>query len=157
MMENIQPTQTAESRLKKLAQQFGKFFLVGIMNTLIDLIVLNISTLSSGITEGSGYAIQKGFSFIAAVTFSYFVNKNWTFQDKSTENSGRKFSQFFFISIIGMIINVSAATAAITYIKPLLNLTFLSDQLWVSIGALCGTAIGLLWNFLGYKLWVFKK
>jgi hypothetical protein len=60
-----------------------------------------------------------------------------------------------------MLINVTAATVVVTYLKPVinpaLNLAFLTDQIWVNIGALGGTAIGLIWNFAGYKFWVFKK
>lgn len=150
-----------ESGVKKTGRQFIKFALIGVMNTLVDLAVLNTETLLSGVKEGSGYAVQKGFSFLVAVTFSYFMNKNWTFEDKSQENQARKFSQFLFISVIGMLINVTVATVVVTYLKPavnpVLNLAFLTDQLWVNIGALSGTAIGLIWNFLGYKLWVFRK
>lgn len=142
-------------------QQFIRFFLVGIMNTLVDLIILNIETTITGLKSGSPYAIQKGFSFIVAVTFSYFFNKYWTFKDKSKEEEGKKFSQFLFVSIIGMLVNVSSATLTIAYLKPFidstLNLGFLNDQLWVNIGALAGTAVGLIWNFIGYKFWVFKK
>lgn len=142
-------------------RQFVKFFLVGVMNTLIDLFILNIETTITGIREGSGYAIQKGFSFIVAVTFSYFFNKHWTFRDKSQEEEGKKFSQFLFVSIIGMLVNVSASTLAVTYLKPfanqLLGWGFLTDQLWVNIAALVGTFFGLIWNFIGYKFWVFKK
>lgn len=163
-MESPLPQNAPSEQKKSLlqtAQQFAKFFLVGIMNTLIDLLVLNIETIASGVKDGGGYALQKGVSFIAAVTFSYFLNKNWTFQDKSSEGQTKKFSQFLFVSLIGMIINVSAAFLAIEYVKPLVNstlqLSFLTDQLWVSIGGLFGTAAGLLWNFVGYKLWVFKK
>jgi putative flippase GtrA len=131
------------------------------MNTLVDLSILNVETILTSVREGSGYAVQKGISFLAAVTFSYFVNKRWTFQDKSQEEAGKKFSQFFFVSVIGMAINVSVATLMVTYGKPAINaalgLSFLTDQLWVNIGALSGTAIGLVWNFVGYKFWVFKK
>jgi putative flippase GtrA len=158
-MENTETmaVQPKEGLAKKLYQQFGKFILVGIMNTLVDLIILNIETILSGTREGTGYAIQKGFSFLVAVIFSYALNKNWTFEDKSKEQEGKKFTQFLFVSVIGMVINVTAATVAVTYIKPLLGLTFIIDQLWVSVGGLCGTAAGLLWNFIGYKFWVFKK
>lgn len=159
-MENSIPAPTSNPT-KKFIEQFAKFVLVGIMNTAVDLIILNIETVLSGVREGSGYAIQKGISFLAAVTFSYFINKYWTFQDQSKENEGKKFSQFFFVSAIGMIINVSVATVVVTYLKTpindVLNLSILTDQLWVSLGALCGTAIGLFWNFIGYKFWVFKK
>ena len=142
-------------------EQFIKFALIGTMNTFVDLVVLNIETLLSGVKEGTGYGIQKGFSFLVAVVLSYFLNKHWAFQDKSEKNQGRKFSQFLMISLVGMFINVTVATLAVTYLKgpanQLLNLSILTDQIWVSLGALCGTAIGLIWNFLGYKFFVFKK
>jgi len=147
--------------IKKTVKQFIKFGIIGVMNTGVDLAVLNAETLITGAKEGSLYAIQKGLSFLVAVTFSYFLNKNWTFRDKSKEDEGRKFSQFLFVSIVGMLVNVTAATVVVTYLKTpvnnLLNLPMLTDQLWVNIGALSGTALGLIWNFIGYKFWVFKK
>jgi putative flippase GtrA len=149
------------SKLKTLFNQFGKFFLIGILNTLVDLAVINAETLLSGVKDGAGYAVQKGVAFLVAVTMSYFLNKNWTFGDTSKQEQGKKFSQFLFVSIIGMVINISVSTVAVTYAKPVINsilqLSFLTDQVWVSLGALTGTAFGLIWNFLGYKFWVFKK
>jgi putative flippase GtrA len=158
-MENI--AQPIESTKQKLVAQFGKFVLVGIMNTLVDLIVLNVEMAVTGIVVGGGYSIQKAISFLFAVTFSYVINKHWTFQDKSKDGEGKKMSQFFAVSVVGMIINVSVATIVVTYlqipINNLLNLSFLTPQLWGTIGALGGTAIGLIWNFIGYKFIVFKK
>ncbi len=146
---------------KKSLSQFLRFAAIGAMNTGVDLVVLNIETITTGIKDGAGYGIQKGVSFLVAVTFSYFLNKHWTFQDKSKKDEGRKFSQFLFVSVIGMLINVSVATITVTYLKEPINefvsLKFLTDQLWVSIGGLAGTAVGLFWNFIGYKFWVFKK
>jgi len=156
-MENVATqTQPNEGFATKLYQQAGKFILVGIMNTLVDLIILNLETIASGQRSGGAYAIQKAVSFIVAVTFSYYVNKNWTFEDKSKEQQGRKFSQFIGVSLVGMLINVTVATVVVTYVRPVLGLN-ISAQLWVSLGALCGTAVGLFWNFIGYKFWVFKK
>jgi putative flippase GtrA len=154
-------------KVKKSFGQFFRFAIIGAMNTGVDLIVLNIETISTGIKSGSGYAIQKGISFLVAVTFSYFLNKHWTFKDTSKKDEGKKFSQFFFVSIIGMLINITAATVAVTYLQnPINNLLNLPSiitkadtlaQIWVTIGGLSGTAIGLIWNFIGYKFWVFKK
>jgi len=161
-MENtMTQAQSQDGLIKKLTQQFGKFILVGTMNTLIDLLVLNILMIITGIVVGAGYSVEKAISFLFAVTFSYFVNKHWTFQDKSKEGEGKKMSQFFVVSFIGMLINVTAATIVVNYLQiPLSNmlpLTFLTPKLWGTVGALCGTAAGLLWNFVGYKFWVFKK
>ncbi|MCK9378832.1 MAG: GtrA family protein [Candidatus Moranbacteria bacterium] len=147
--------------VKKSFGQFLRFAVIGAMNTGVDLIILNIETISTGIKEGTGYGIQKGLSFLVAVTFSYFLNKHWTFEDASRKNEGKKFSQFLSVSVIGMIINVTVATVTVTYLKApindFLNFNFLTDQIWVSLGGLAGTAVGLIWNFIGYKFWVFKK
>jgi putative flippase GtrA len=150
-----------KSGFKKLAEQFAKFFLVGVMNTAVDLIILNIEMAITAIAVGVGYSIEKSISFLFAVTFSYFINKYWTFQDKSKEGEGRKMSQFLAVSFVGMLINVTTATIVVNYLQTpvsnLLHLSFLTPKLWGTLGALCGTAVGLLWNFVGYKLWVFKK
>lgn len=148
-------------RLKTLVQQFTKFFLVGIMNTGVDLVILNTAMFITGIATGVGYSAQKAISFLGAVTFSYFINKYWTFQDKSKEDEGKKMSQFFAVSFIGMLINVGTASLVVNYLQtPITNalsLPVLDPKLWGTFGALCGTAVGLFWNFIGYKLWVFKK
>jgi len=158
-MENI--AEPAENKMHQLMAQFGKFVLVGIMNTLVDLIVLNVEMAVTGIVIGAGYSAEKAISFLFAVTFSYVINKHWTFQDKSKEGEGKKMSQFFAVSVVGMIINVSVATIVVTYlqipINNILHLAFLTPKLWGTIGALGGTAIGLIWNFIGYKFIVFKK
>lgn len=146
---------------KTIIEQFAKFFLVGIMNTGVDLIILNILITLSGVAVGMGYSAQKALSFLAAVTFSYFINKHWTFQDKSKEGEGKKMSQFFAVSFVGMIINVTTATIVVNFLQTpinnIINLPIMTPQLWGNLGALCGTAVGLGWNFVGYKLWVFKK
>ena len=138
-------------------KQFIKFALIGILNTGVDLIILNIATLISGITSGTGYAVQKGLSFLTAVCCSYFLNKYWAFQDKSHFHEGIKVAEFLLVSLFGMVINISVATVVVTYLKPLVNISLLNDNIWVNIGALSGTAVGLMWNFLGYKLFVFHK
>lgn len=160
-MNESQTMEKPASRIKTLFEQFAKFFLVGVMNTGVDLVILNIEMLVTGIAVGVGYSIQKALSFLVAVTFSYFINKHWTFQDKSKEAEGKKMSQFFAVSFVGMIINVTTATLVVNYLQApinnILNLPMLTPALWGTLGALCGTAIGLFWNFIGYKLWVFKK
>jgi len=134
---------------------------VGLINTGIDLLVLNAETLLTGVKDGSGFALQKGMSFAVAAVFSYALNRRWTFQDTSSTGQRRRFAQFFTISVMGALINVSAATAIVTYgralLGPILGTDLLTEQLWVNVGALCGTGAGFLWNFLGYKLVVFRS
>jgi putative flippase GtrA len=137
--------------------QFAKFVLIGFMNFFIDLAILNVEMLVSGKSAGLYYTAFKAVSFLFAVTFSYFFNKHWAFQDKKKTEQGRQFSQFLFVSIIGMIINVSTASIVVNYIAPQIQFVTLSGKLWGNLGAVGGAATGLIWNFLGYKFWVFKK
>ncbi len=141
--------------------QFVRFGLIGGLNTGVDLVILNILMFSTGFFSGTPYTFFKSISFIFAATFSYFMNKKWAFKDNSKEKSVQKFSQFFAVSLVGMVINVSVASLVVTYLQPLITtqIAFLAfgPKIWGSIGALFGTAIGLIWNFVGYKFFVFKK
>ncbi|MBF0343897.1 MAG: GtrA family protein [Nitrospirae bacterium] len=134
-------------------RQFLTFALIGMLNTLVDLLVMNVETLLTGLKHGLPFALQKGVSFMTAVFFSYYFNKRFTFHDKSTDKDKKKLVQFFIISSVGMTINVMVATLVVTLAGRYANI---NSQVMVNVGALCGTASGLIWNFIGYKLWVFK-
>lgn len=140
--------------------QFVRFGLIGGLNTGVDLVILNVLMFAFSVYEGAGYSMIKAVSFCFAATLSYFLNKHWAFRDNSKVKRAIQFSQFFAVSVVGAIINVSIATLIVTFVKPALGgelIIPISNQLWGTIGALGGTAFGLIWNFLGYKLLVFKK
>lgn len=133
--------------------QFAKFGLVGVLNTLIDLGVLNLLIFFSGITSGLGYSVFKGISFVVAVVNSYFWNKYWTFEKGGEVKTG-EFLQFFIVAGLGFAINVGTASLIVNIIGPQFGL---SDKIWANIGAIIATLAGMIWNFLGYKFIVFKK
>ena len=137
-----------------VAFQFGKFVSVGLANTAVDFGVLNILIFLSGITFGIYYAIFKGISFIAASTHSYFWNKFWTFRKKETGQVGKEIVQFFIVSVIGLAINVGAASLIVNLVGPYWGVSL---KIWANVGAAAGSIAGLIWNFLGYKFIVFKK
>ena len=137
--------------------QFVRFGLIGGLNTGVDLVILNTLMFLAGVYEGTGYSFFKAISFCAAASFSYFMNKHWAFKDRTKKKQVQQFSQFFAVSVVGAIINVSVATIVVTYAKPIVGTALINDALWGSVGALGGTAVGLIWNFFGYKLLVFKK
>lgn len=144
-----------KARLKRVIKQFAKFVIVGGINTGIDFLVLNTLIYVTGIEAGSRLFILNSISFSVAVMNSYFMNKYWTFQDKTkTEQATIKFSAFFIISIIGLLINGAVLTSITTHIPPFFNL---SAVMWANIAKLFATGFSLVWNFIGYKLFVFKK
>lgn len=136
-------------------KQFSKFIIVGGINTAIDVIILRILVGVTGIVSGGGIVVLNAVSFSAAVVNSYFMNKLWTFEDKTrTEKEPFKFTQFFIVSIIGISINSGVVYAITTFTSPMLGL---SEANWVVVAKLLATGFSLVWNFVGYKLFVFKK
>ncbi len=146
--------------------QFGKFFLTGIMNLLVDFGTLalvtvlfrkflNIHSTDTLLTIGAVitfYSLFKALSFTVSNINSYFWNKYWTFDQAGDKKS--EFFQFFIVSIVGFIVNVVVASLVFNGFSSSAVLT--SDQ-WSLIGAAGGSVAGLFWNFFGYKFIVFKS
>lgn len=137
-----------------ILKQIGKFVIVGGINTGIDFLVLNIEMALTGITSGPGMLVLNTISFSAATTNSFFMNKRWTFEDKGAVQEGVKFSQFLLVSIVGIIINGGIVYLITSFTTPLFGL---SPQLWANVAKLLATGISLIWNFIGYKFFVFKR
>jgi len=106
----------------------------------------------------SVFVIQKGFSFIIATVNSYFWNRSWTFsRGKAPRESAKKdFFQFLLVSIVGFLLNVGIA-AFIFYFGTDKGILADKPETMKNIGAFGGTIIALFWNFLGYKLFVFRR
>jgi len=133
--------------------QMGKSFLVGILNTFIDLGVLNLLMWILNISFGWRYTFLKGISFCAATINSYFWNKTWAFEKKEAKTTTKEIGQFFSVAIGGLLINLLVASFVIR-IGPHFEL---SSKIWANVGAIAAAFGAFLWNFFGYKLIVFKK
>lgn len=143
-----------ETRMERIIRQFSKFVVVGGVNTGIDFLVLNALMHVTGITGGSGIFMLNMVSFGVAVVNSYFMNKYWTFQDLRKEGEETKFVQFIAVSLVGAGLNSTIVTVFTTLIAPMFGL---SPYLWANVGKLLATGASLVWNFIGYKLFVFKR
>ena len=51
-------------------------------------------------------------------------------------------------------INVGVASFIVNYINPFVGFT---PEIWANIGAVMGSATALVFSFLGFKIFVFKK
>lgn len=131
--------------------QFVRFICVGLLNTGVDFGILNLLMFLTGINSGIGYSLFKAISFIVASTNSYFFNKNWTFK-KGKKLEKKEFAKFFMISFISFCINIGVASFLVNFVRPLANI---SPRLWANISALVATGVITLFNFFGYKYFVF--
>lgn len=129
--------------------QIAKFIAVGVSNTAIDWGILNLLLVPLGLATGL-YALSKAISFAIATLNSFFWNKFWTFQEKEAKQTGREVVLFYLFTAVGLAINVAVAT--------FLKIVGPDTKFWAGILAPgFATLISAVWNFLSYKLVVFKK
>ena len=141
------------ARWLPIVLQLAKFAAIGALNTLLDLGILNVLIFATGIAFGYWYSVFKGISFVVANVNSYFWNKRWTFGSSGGANV-KEFGQFLAVGIVGFGINIGIASLIVNFVGAPENF---SPERWANIGALSATVISLVWNFVGYKLIVFKK
>lgn len=144
------------ARLTRLIKQFSKFFIVGIINTGIDFAILNLEMAVTGINSGTPIILFNIVSFSIAVINSYYLNKFWTFEDKKADGAQAsvKMTQFIGVSLVGLTIN---SLVIYTFIQVVPIMFGLSSLVWANIAKVIATGVSLIWNFVGYKLWVFKR
>ncbi|MFH1509534.1 MAG: GtrA family protein [Candidatus Nealsonbacteria bacterium] len=134
--------------------QLAKYLLIGVLATILDLGILNGLILASGVATGVAYAIFKGISFIVATSAKYFGDKFWAFEKMERSNMGKEFGQFFFVTMIGLGLNVGIASFVVNGVDPQLGL---SASAWGTVGGIAAAFGVMTWNFIGYKFFVFKK
>jgi len=135
--------------------QFIKFAETGGLNTFVDLGVLNLLILITGLESGIYYSIFKSISFVSAVINSYFWNKHWVFESKAKGRKEEKeFAKFLIVSAFGFGINVGTASAILYFTK---DSSSLDPKVMANIAAAIAFIMTMAWNFLGYKLVVFVK
>lgn len=130
--------------------QLAKFGLVGVLNTAIDFGILNYLSVFAGVTSGVALVPIKTVAFSIALVNSYFWNKGWVFEGKK---KGSPVS-FAIVSAFGIIINVGTVYVLTTIIGAPGNI---SPALWLNIANVGATGLSMVWNYLGYRLVVFKK
>lgn len=146
------------------AYQLAKFALVGGLNFLIDLGILNLLIFAAGISSGFYAAVFKALAFLAAMTSSFIWNKFWTFGSFEASRAGKQFVEFFIVSGIGLLVNVGsfailndALGAQAPVVRALTGQAGIDPKTWASVSAAGAAMAGLFWNFIGYKFIVFRR
>ena len=133
--------------------QFGKFAAIGFTNFAVDTGVLNLLIGSSGVASGIYFSVFKTISFMAGVSHSYLWNKIWVFES-SNDNKGGEIFKFLTVAVLSILVNVGVASFIVNYVDPKFGF---DDKIWANIGSVVGSAVALVFSFVGFKLLVFKK
>lgn len=138
------------AKLWKAFYQFGQFAAVGTLNSFIDIGIFNLETFLYAVPISTPiFAVFKAISFLCATTNSFFWNRNWTFGSTDKVNVG-EVTGFYTVALVGWGLNVAIAT----FVKAVGPET----KLWIDIvSPVAGILVTFIWNFVGYKYFVFKK
>ena len=159
----------------KTASQAARFTAIGILNTLVDLAILNV-LLFAGFNFaftviGQQFLVANIISVTVAMANSFILNRYWAFgTNKEKSNLLYEISKFLVVTVIGMFVIHQLVFSGIYY-----NMTWLTDFFYsivaflhldgllsaafvkVNSAKIIAIAVSLVWNFVGYKFFVFKK
>lgn len=135
-------------------RRFIKFCIVGLLNTLLDIVIYGVMRQ----WVGFGVIVSSTITVIIVITFSYVLNAMYVFKSRPNRKS---YFKFFITTGIGIVVIQGTISR---FIEPILsnflNLTSASSQIEVfmsnSIVRIGGTAFSLTWNYLFYRYFVFR-
>ncbi|HEX7484254.1 MAG TPA: GtrA family protein [Candidatus Saccharimonadales bacterium] len=125
-----------------------RFALVGGVNTLIDFSILFV-LVNLGLDKIPSNYISTSVAFV----FSFFANKTFTFKS-TTGNAKREFILFLIITLFGLWV---LQPAVIYLLSSAMASLKLDEQMVLLITKIVATLVSLIWNYIMYSRFVFKK
>ena len=132
----------------KNKQKIGRFALVGGVNTALDFGILFLLT-HFGVPKVIANTCSTGVAFV----FSFFANKKFTFKTQNT-NVRQEIIRFVIVTLFGLWVLQNAIIWLAT--PPLLTLLHHEERALL-VAKLLATGVSLIWNYLLYDRYVFKK
>jgi putative flippase GtrA len=132
--------------------QFGRFACIGFANAAVDFGVLYLGIALTGGTTGAAYTLLKSFSFAVAVLHSYVWNKTWAFDASKSRGGSREAASFVGVALAGLLVNVAVASLVVA-VHP----SGFEPRAWAGVGAVTGSAAALIFSFIGFRVFVFKR
>ena len=148
------------SRWLGVMAQFSRYVAAGFLSFAIDFGIFNLLIMLTGITSGFNLSLFKGTSYIFANINAYLWNKYWVFRRYapgeriSFQSIFSEYGKFLIVSMVGLVISIVITSFVVDIIGPQFGF---GDKAWANIAAVASVAVVIIWNFTGYKLFVFKK
>ncbi len=108
------PVRTAlDSPLGRLAVQFGKFGVVGVIGLVVDTAVLY-----AGLALGLEFFAARVPSFFAAATATWALNRAFTFKGATTGPLHRQWAKFIAANAFGGVVNYAVSVGLEAEVSP---------------------------------------
>lgn len=143
--------------------RLAKFIIIGVANAAISFGILNLSFYYFHQTK----IISSLIGTTCALGFSFFMNRNFVFMSK-TESAKKQIIPFVFVTVTGSLVLLNLVYAvSVAYLNKygagltvaLNNATGMSlkqSLVDINLSTAVGAGFALVWNYNGYRLFVFK-
>jgi len=130
--------------------QMVRFGMVGTLNTLIDVITLNILLSLFPTHNANLLLVYNTLAYTSGAMNSFILNKHWTFKLKRTVNSGEVL-RFAIMTLMSIACNDIIIWLAAKMLHPLISNTIV----WANVSKLSAIIVTFLFSYFGMRLWVF--
>ena len=127
----------------RAAGQFIRFGVVGAAGFLVDA-----GLLYAALWAGAGLYGGRALSYLGAASFTFALNRAWTFRDAPKRHAGRQWALFLAVNLIGFALNYGTYAVLVT-LSPLVAANPV-------LGVAAGSVVGLGGNFLASRSLVFR-
>jgi putative flippase GtrA len=142
------------------SKRFGRFLIVGGSNALLHFSVLNIAFLIIGVNR----ILSSIIATIFAMSYSFFLNKNFVFRSRKAIK--KEVLAFVIVTATGVLVihNIvyicfiyllDHSISIVSIVEETVNYRISKDTLVINIATTAGAIVALLWNYNGYKRYVF--
>lgn len=163
------------SRWVLMMAQFSRYVASGFLSFAIDFGIFNLLIMFTSIVSGGWLAVFKGASYIFANINAYLWNKYWVFRlynvdgGISIKSITSEYGKFLAVSLVGFVLNVFMVSYLVGNVDVgipwlfVIHINGIGPQFgftpiaWANVAATMTVAVVIIWNFAGYKLFVFKK
>ena len=130
--------------------QILRFSIVGILNTSIDVLTLNVLILLFPTHNANLLLIYNSIAYTLGALNSFLLNKYWTFKRQHAITGG-ELLRFAIINAIGILCNDAIVWSA----AQLLHTIIPNAVIWANAAKLCAVLGTAFVTYLGMRLWVF--
>ncbi|MBW8812402.1 MAG: GtrA family protein [Caulobacterales bacterium] len=140
-------------RHRAVTGEFIRFAIVGAAGALVDMSVL---ALALNVLMVGPYA-GRLLSYLAAATFTWAVNRKFTFRGGTQASLFSQWLRYIVISAGGGVVNLGVFSAIVAVGRAHLGEGTLAATLLPYFGVACGSVSGLMVNFLATKRLIFRS
>ena len=132
--------------------QIVRFGIVGVLNTIVDIIALNILLWRFPTHDTNLLLFYNSIAYMLGALNSFGFNKYWTFKHKQAV-TGSEIFRFAIVNIIGILCN----DGIIWSVASILHTVIANHTLWANASKGCAIIGTTSVSYLGMRLWVFSR